>query len=60
MFSFVFSASVAKYLLKTFEISTWLVMVEPLEDKLSGISEDRFLIVTIDLIPFLGNVDKYF
>ena len=27
-------------------------MVEPLEDKLFGISEDRFLIVIIDFIPF--------
>ena len=26
------------------EISNWLVMVEPLEDKLFGISKDRFLI----------------
>ena len=34
------------------EISNWLVMVEPLEDKLFGISKDRFLIFTIDLIPF--------
>ena len=34
------------------EISNWLVMVEPLEDKLFGISKDRFLVFTIDFIPF--------
>ena len=51
IFSFVFSVIVAKYLLKTFEISTWFVIVEPLENKLFGVSEDRFLIVIIDFIP---------
>ena len=33
IFSFVFSSIVAKYLLKTFEISAWFVMLDSLEDK---------------------------
>ena len=42
----------SKQLLNTFEISTWCVMLESLEDKLFGISEDRFLVVLIDFISF--------
>ena len=42
----------SKQLLKTFEISTWFVMLESLEDKLFGITEDRFLVVLIDFISF--------
>ena len=34
-----------------FEILTWFVNVEPLEDKHSGKSEDVFLKVIIDFIP---------
>ena len=34
------------------EISTYLVNVEPLEDKHFGKSEDLFLIVIIDVIAF--------
>ena len=35
-----------------FDISTWFVNVEPLEDKHFGKSDDVFLIVIIDFIPF--------
>ena len=42
----------SKQLLNTFEISTWCVMLESLEDQLFGISEDRFLVVLIDFISF--------
>ena len=35
-----------------FDISTWFVNVEPLEDKLFGKSDHVFLIVTIDFITF--------
>ena len=35
-----------------FDISTWLVNVDPLEDKHFGKSDDVSLIVNIDFIPF--------
>ena len=35
-----------------FDVSNWFVNVEPLEDKQFGKSEDIFLIVIMDFIPF--------
>ena len=52
IFYFVFSAIVAKQLLKIFEISTFLVILKPLQDKFFEISEERFLKFILDFTPF--------
>ena len=47
-----FSLFFAKQLLKMFEISTWFVTVETLEDKHFGKSQDVFLTVIKDFFLF--------
>ena len=50
--TFAFSANDAKELLKMFDIPAWFVNVQPLKDNHLGKSDDVFLMVITDLIPF--------